>query len=71
MELVVKRIPKEMFEEVYKIQLPETYTASELLQIYSGHLGYVTGRGLPDENKAARITQYLARFLYPLWFRRK
>jgi large subunit GTPase 1 len=55
MELVVKRIPKEMFEKVYKIQLPETYTASELLQIYSGHLGYVTGRGLPDENKAARI----------------
>jgi large subunit GTPase 1 len=54
MELVVRRIPKEMFETVYKIKLPVEYTASELLQIYSAYKGYVTGNGLPDENKAAR-----------------
>ena len=54
MELVAKRIPKEMFEKVYKIQLPTKYSASELLQVYSGYKGYVTGNGLPDENKAAR-----------------
>ncbi|CAI2361683.1 unnamed protein product [Moneuplotes crassus] len=55
MELVAQRIPKEMFEQEYKISLPETYSASEVLQVYSGFKGYVTGRGLPDENKAARI----------------
>jgi hypothetical protein len=54
MELVAKRIPQEMFEKVYKIQLPTKYTASELLQVYSAYKGYVTGNGLPDENKAAR-----------------
>lgn len=54
MELVKRRIPKEMIEEVYKIGLPEEYTTSALLQIYSGYKGYVTGRGLPDEIKAAR-----------------
>lgn len=55
MELVAKRIPKEMFEKVYKIQLPDTFTATQLLQIYSGYKGYVTGSALPDESKAARI----------------
>mmetsp|Transcript_17093 Transcript_17093/g.19713 ORF Transcript_17093/g.19713 Transcript_17093/m.19713 type:complete len:255 (-) Transcript_17093:36-800(-) len=55
MELVAKRISKEMFEKVYKIKLPEKFTASELLQVYSGYYGYVTGRGIPDESKAARI----------------
>ena len=55
MELISKRIPREMFEKVYKIKLPEKFNASELLQAFSGTYGYVTGRALPDEGKAARI----------------
>ena len=54
MELVKRRIPKNMYEQVYKIELPDDYTTSALLQIYSAYKGFVTGRGLPDENKAAR-----------------
>lgn len=54
-DMVAKRVPKEMFEKVYKIHLPENFTPNELLQIFSGYKGYVTGRGLPDEGKAARI----------------
>lgn len=55
MELVTSRIPKIMFEQEYKIELPEKFSASELLQVYSGFKGHVTGNGLPDENKAARL----------------
>jgi large subunit GTPase 1 len=55
MNLIGKRIPKEMFEKIYKMDLPDNPTATEVMQIYSGYQGYVTGNGLPDENKAARI----------------
>lgn len=55
MNLVAKRIPKEMFEKVYKMKLPDNPTATEVMQIYAGYQGYVTGNGVPDENKSARI----------------
>lgn len=43
-----------MFEQVYKIKLPEKYTSSQLMQLFSAYKGHVTGRGLPDEYRAAR-----------------
>lgn len=54
-EVIINRIPREAIMETYKIKLPEMYSSSQFLQVYAGLKGYVTGRSLPDESRAARI----------------
>lgn len=58
---VLREVPVEIIRRVYK--LPEVTmdaeisatNARELLQIYSATRGYLTGSGVPDEAKAAKI----------------
>jgi len=58
---VLREVPLEIIRRVYK--LPEIVmeaeatatNARELLQIYSATRGYLTGSGVPDEAKAAKI----------------
>lgn len=56
--LIVMRVPKEVLEHHYRINLPsvesKSYTASVFLAVYAGKKGHVTGRGLPNEAIAAR-----------------
>jgi len=53
---IALRIPKQVFESVYKIHIDFTNpTGSQILQAYSKHRGYMTGRGLPDEARGAKI----------------
>jgi len=58
-QLVMSRVPKEVLECQYKVILPprtsRLYTASTFLQVYAASKGWLTGRGLPDEFKAAKI----------------
>lgn len=50
------RIPKQVFEATYKIKIDiPNPTGSQVLQAYSKQRGHVTGSGLPDEGKAARL----------------
>jgi len=50
------RIPKQVFETLYKIKIDiPNPTGSQVLQAYSKQRGHVTGSGLPDEGKAARL----------------
>jgi len=53
--LVCTWVPKYAMEHTYKIKLPDTYNGSQFLQIYAGLKGYMTGWGIPDEAKAAKI----------------
>ncbi|XP_052204380.1 GTPase LSG1-2 [Diospyros lotus] len=62
-QVVANRIPRHIFENVYKITLqkPKPYEpqsrpplASELLRSYCASRGYVASSGLPDETRAAR-----------------
>lgn len=70
MQYVCLRIPKQVFEVLYKIRVDlNNPTAAQILQAYSKQRGYIistfyfsnvinshfTGRALPDEGKAARI----------------
>lgn len=58
---VLRELPLEIIRRLYK--LPETTmeaeatatNARELLQVYSATRGYLTGSGVPDEAKAAKI----------------
>lgn len=57
--LIIHRVPKDVLELYYKIQLPpvtsKKYNANILLQVFAAKKGYVTGRSLPNEAQAARI----------------
>ena len=57
-QLVMSRIPKDVLEVSYKIILPPRdspkYSASTFLQVIASKKGWYTGRGLPNENKAAK-----------------
>ena len=56
--LIIHRVPKEILEQYYKIQLPainsKKYNASVFLQVYGAKRGHLTGRGIPNEAMAAR-----------------
>lgn len=51
--LIINRIPKNVLEGFYKINLPskqsKKFNASFFLQLYATKRGYVTGRSLPNE----------------------
>ncbi len=49
------RVRTSQLEALYKIKLPHTYTAEAFLKKIAGERGYVTGRGLPDIGKVARL----------------
>ncbi|CAD8094879.1 unnamed protein product [Paramecium primaurelia] len=57
MDLLAERIPKIAFEKIYGINLQEfkVIDASTVLSTYSQKRGFMTGRGLPDEAKAAKL----------------
>lgn len=57
--LILKRIPKEVLEAHYKINLPprddpRLYTVPFMLQTYAAKKGWFTGRSLPNESQAAK-----------------
>lgn len=56
--LIIHRVPKEVLEDHYKINLPaldsKNYNASVFLQVLAAKRGLVTGRGLPNEAMSAR-----------------
>ena len=56
--LIVLRVPREVLEHHYHINLPsvesKSYSASVFLQVFGAKKGLVTGRGLPNEAIAAR-----------------
>eukprot|EP01017_Pseudomicrothorax_dubius_P045465 TRINITY_DN7862_c0_g1_i3.p1 TRINITY_DN7862_c0_g1~~TRINITY_DN7862_c0_g1_i3.p1 ORF type:complete len:563 (-),score=157.71 TRINITY_DN7862_c0_g1_i3:104-1792(-) len=56
-QIIVMRIPKRLLEAFYHmtIQVDGNISASDLLSGYSKSRGYLTGRALPDEAKAAKI----------------
>ena len=57
-QLVLSRLPKDVLEVIYKIVMPPRdspkYTAATFLQVIASKRGWMTGRGLPNENKAAK-----------------
>ena len=57
-QLVLSRVPKDVLEVSYKIILPprdsHMYTAATFLQVIASKKGWYTGRGLPNENLAAK-----------------
>jgi large subunit GTPase 1 len=54
-QLVIFNIPKHVLEHHYKIILPDLYSSSQFLQVFSLKFNYLTGRSLPDEAKSAKI----------------
>jgi len=54
-ELICLRIPSQQLEENYGVKLGGRVSAVTLLQAFATERGYVTGRGLPDEFKAAKL----------------
>lgn len=54
-ELLCLRIPSQQLEETYGVKLGGRVPAVVLLQAYATERGFVTGRGLPDEVKAAKL----------------
>lgn len=77
-QLICNLLPRQILEDVYGIKLPipnvedgeeagRSTFSYELLQAYATIRGFVTGRGIPDEARAARIIlkDYVAgRLLY-------
>ena len=53
--LVLQRIPKEVFEAVFKIKLPDKYNASVFLQILAKERGYVLTNSVADQSKTAKL----------------
>ena len=54
-ELICLRAPSTLLEETYGVKLGGRVPAVTLLQKFATERGFVTGRGLPDEVKAAKI----------------
>jgi large subunit GTPase 1 len=52
--IIIKRIPRKVLEHIYKIQLPDIYSAKQFLQAIATKRGYYTGSALPDEAKTAK-----------------
>lgn len=54
-QLIIYNIPKPVLEKQYKIKLPDLYSASQFCQFVANKYGYLTGRSIPSEAKAAKI----------------
>lgn len=54
-QLVIYNIHKCVLEGFYKLKLPDLYSASQFLQVMASKFGYLTGRSIPNESKAAKI----------------
>lgn len=56
MSYLALRIPKQVFETIYKYHIEYSNpTASQILAAYSKHRGFMSGSGLPDEARGAKI----------------
>jgi large subunit GTPase 1 len=53
--IIIKKIPTKILNSLYKIELPDIYSATQFLQILATKRGYYTGRNLPDEAKTSKI----------------
>ena len=54
-QLIIYNIPKVVFENYYKISLPDLYSSSQFLQVIANKYGYFTGRAIPNESLAAKL----------------
>lgn len=53
--IIIQRIPTKIFNDFYKINLPDLYSAKQFLQIIAEKRGFYTGSSLPDEAKTAKL----------------
>ena len=54
-QLIIQQIPRKILEKIYKIDLPDIYSAKQFLQILAARKGFFLYDNVPDEAKTSKI----------------